>query len=103
MLNSGGNPYEMDDQGLTAVDLARSFEHDMSADTSEYLSKMDEHYSSLIKGKYAIWKLINFTDLLILKGNWTPELCFWYVEVHIFEIPKLQDLERFADRYFEEF
>lgn len=48
LLSKGGNPYSEDTEGRNAVELARLFENDTSANTSEYLSRLDEHYSSLI-------------------------------------------------------
>ena len=53
---------------MTAVDLAKTFEEDTSADTSEYLSKMDEHYSSLINGVLALicHGLITITMIIII-------------------------------------
>ena len=37
------------------------------------------------------------------KGKLNSKIIFWYVEVYLLEIPKLQVLERFTNLYFEEF
>lgn len=48
LIDRGGDPYEEDTDGLNAVDLARAFEEDTSADTSLYLSRLDEHYTTVM-------------------------------------------------------
>lgn len=48
LLKKGGNPYSEDSEGRTAIELANDFEHETSANTSEYLNKLDQHYTSII-------------------------------------------------------
>lgn len=48
LLKKGGNPYAEDAEGRTAVDLANNYEFETSANTSEYLNKLDHHYTSMI-------------------------------------------------------
>ena len=48
LLGRGGDPYQEDGDGLNALDLARAFEEDTSADTSQFLSKLDEHYTTVM-------------------------------------------------------
>ncbi|EDO36683.1 predicted protein [Nematostella vectensis] len=67
LLSRGGNPYDEDDDGLTAIDLAKAFEQDTSADTSEYLSKLDEHYSSAINSDTLSEEPATSTDLSEMK------------------------------------
>lgn len=42
LIDRGGNPYQKDKDGLNALTLAREFEHDTSADTSDFLAKLDD-------------------------------------------------------------
>jgi len=48
LLKKGGNPYAEDAEGRTAVDLAKEYELETSANTSEYLNKLDHHYTSMM-------------------------------------------------------
>ena len=49
LIDRGGDPYEEDNDGLNALDLARAFETDTSADTSLFLSKLDGYYATVMK------------------------------------------------------
>ena len=49
MIDRGGNPYQEDKDGLNALKLAKAFEADTSADTSDFLAKLDDRISEQLK------------------------------------------------------
>lgn len=42
LIDRGGNPYQKDNEGMNALKLAKAFEADTSADTSDFLTKLDD-------------------------------------------------------------
>lgn len=49
LINRGGNPYREDNEGMNALKLAKAFEADTSADTSDYLAKLDDRISKQLQ------------------------------------------------------
>lgn len=49
LIDRGGNPYQTDNEGMNALRLAKAFEADTSADTSDFLEKLDERISKQLK------------------------------------------------------
>lgn len=49
LIDRGGNPYQEDKDGLNALKLAKVFEADISANTSEFLAKLDERIAKQLQ------------------------------------------------------
>ncbi|XP_078365801.1 uncharacterized protein LOC144650037 isoform X2 [Oculina patagonica] len=49
LIDRGGNPYRQDNEGMNALKLAKVFESDTSADTSDFLGKLDDRISKQLQ------------------------------------------------------
>lgn len=49
LIDRGGNPYRQDKHGMNALKLAKAFEADTSADTSDLLAKLDHRISKQLQ------------------------------------------------------
>lgn len=49
LIDRGGNPYRQDNEGMNALKLAKVFESDTSADTSDFLVKLDDRITKQLQ------------------------------------------------------
>lgn len=49
LIDRGGNPYQKDNEGMNALKLAKAFEADTSADTSDFLEKLDDRIAKQLQ------------------------------------------------------
>lgn len=67
LIDRGGNPYQEDKDGSNALKLAKAFEADTSADTSDFLAKLDDRISKQLEE--ASFSTVSLNSNISLEGS----------------------------------